>query len=91
MQNQRLGVIGGSAAPVGQTIAQRLDHAVSTMAYQLIRIEDAIARVNGVPQAAQQSNPEKSAATAPLVQSLEGAESLAKRMSDLADSAERIA
>lgn len=85
------GVAGGSPTPT-QTLAARLDSAVSQIAYQASRLESVLSRVNGTPQSAQATEKGmNNASTAPLVSSVTSAEELGARLASLVEGVERIA
>jgi hypothetical protein len=86
--------IAGAAPTPQRTLAQRLESAAQTISGQCVRIEDTLARINGTPRTNQaQGDSMKEAtirATAPLAQSVEAVEHLAKRICDLASTLEQV-
>lgn len=83
------GTIGGSDAPQS-TLAQRLESANNLLYSQMDRVQGFLARVNATPQTPAAGESAKSAAVAPLSESVSNTEALAKRLCDLVDGLERI-
>lgn len=96
--------IAGKGHPIGDPLAQyqghipkpastmaaRLERALQIISGQCQRIENALGRANGAPVGTQVS-PEKIAGAAPLAQSVQFAEELGKRLSELAGGLDQIA
>lgn len=85
--------MGGGTATTARTLADRLESAMSTVSYQCDRIESVLSKVNGTPRPQQPAGSDKSAikVTAPLAQTVDFAEELAKRLCDLSSNLEQIA
>ena len=82
----------GGGSNVSRTMAQRLEEAAGSIAYQCERIERTLAKINGTPfPPGPTTTGEKIKTTAPLCQSLEFVETSAKRLGELASNLEQVA
>lgn len=91
VQPNPLAQFQGAMPKTAMTMAGRLEKALQLISGQCQRIENAIARANGAPVGAQSERAEKILGTAPLAQSVQFAEELGKRLSDLAGGLDQIA
>jgi transcriptional regulator of NAD metabolism len=79
--------------PSPATLADRLEKAANIISTNCSRIEDVLSRINGTPRAGQAESPMKESvrSTAPLAQSVDRIESLARMLSDLSDNLHSVA